>query len=128
MSRIINLSASIVYLLLSSSVSAQTIVLGRFGYWESFGGTSVDGTQICGVSTLMTHDRFVGIKYFSGTDYFIIQVMKKSWVIPRNTQISVQFYIGENTPWDATAVGRTDSQIGGIVEFKIPASSLRPFF
>jgi hypothetical protein len=107
--------------LLAGEAGAETRTLHRSGAWSAFGGTADSGTPICGVST-SAGGRYVGLKYFGGTDHITVHIMKEGWAIPRGTPIRMEIEFAGETPWAVRARG-----YGKLVEFTIKGDSIGRF-
>jgi hypothetical protein len=91
-------------LLLASAASADTKALANAGDWSAFGGTTTQGTPVCGVSRT-ADDQYFGLKLFAGEDTFTIQMGTKHWQLVDKVQLKVVMTIDGNPNWNATGIG-----------------------
>lgn len=103
--------------LLPATAGADTTVIARHGAWQTFGGTSVAGEPVCGISTITQDERVVAIKHFAGTNYFAIQLSKPSWRLPKGTSGAVHMQIDRVEPWTT----RGASGEGNNLQFNVVA-------
>jgi hypothetical protein len=88
-------------LAISGSVSADTKTLARAGSWEAFGGTTINGRGVCGVSAEPA-GRYFGLKLFAGGTTFTIQMGTKEWKLENGTKLPLTLRFDNNSPWTAT--------------------------
>jgi hypothetical protein len=107
--------------------AADTAVIARSGPWQAFAGTTGDGTQVCGVSTNWTDNRYFGLKYFKGDNTLTIQLGSPQWQINDGAKQRVAMQIDHNANWTATASGMHFSKDEAGLEFEIAAKQLSIF-
>ncbi len=73
------------------AASAQTTEIYRSGLWSAYSGTSEDERRVCGIATTGADGRRVAIQQFSGMPGLQVELRKDSWMIPDNTEVTVQF-------------------------------------
>lgn len=98
---------------------ADTKVFANAGIWEAYGGTTDDGTKVCGISA-SGGGRWFGFKYFAGENEFTVQLSKDTWDIPKGLKVSVALTFDDDTPWKAQALGFKMSDGDAALEFTIP--------
>jgi hypothetical protein len=87
-----------------TAANANTKVLTRSGSWEAFGGTTVKGHPVCGISSEQQGGYF-GLKFFSGDDVVTIQMGKNTWKIKNGAKQALTIRFDANKPWHATGTG-----------------------
>ncbi|MBV9860132.1 MAG: hypothetical protein JO038_08535 [Alphaproteobacteria bacterium] len=113
--------------LAATSAQADTVVFARSGRWEAFGGTSTNGTPVCGVSTSWPDNRYFGVKYYKGDRTITIQLGSPDWRIANGAKQRIIMQIDENAYWTGNATGMhfDDNEAG--LSFDIAASELGSF-
>ncbi len=102
---------------------ADTQTLFQAGPWSAFGGTSDDGTKVCGIDTQNADStKFFFIKYFQGSDELETDAVKTSWNIPDGTNVPLTLKLGANSPWSATGDGS-----GTEVTWFVPSDAVDDF-
>jgi hypothetical protein len=114
--------ALVATILFANPATAEIRDYYRSGLWTAFDGTANDGKQVCGV-VASGPDRSMAIKYFSGTGYITIHIVKGSWSIPDNTKVDIELQFGRETPWKATGKG-----YGKLIEIIVSADNVGLFF
>ncbi|HEY4168089.1 MAG TPA: hypothetical protein VGM96_14990 [Reyranella sp.] len=76
--------------------------LAKASGWEAFGGTTGDGTPVCGVS-LEVGDSWLQLKYFKGDEGFTVQVGDSSWTGKSGEKVKVRMRFDDGKPWSAEA-------------------------
>jgi hypothetical protein len=104
----------------------QTTTFAREGVWRAYGGPCNDGTKMCGIAT-QGQGKYFGIKFFSGDNYFTVQLGADSWRIRDGATQRVMLEIDNYGPWSATATGMHFSDGDAGLEFRVPGSSLDQF-
>ncbi len=109
--------------LLANSALAGTRIIHRSGVWSAFAGTAQDGEPVCGVSTTSTDGtRFLGVKYFGGTQHLTVHIMKDTWAIPQGTPVQLEVQFAGEAPWTARGMGD-----GRIVQFMVGDDDVEAF-
>jgi len=113
--------------LASAGARADTVIFARSGQWDAFGGTSADGTPVCGISTSWDDGRYFGVKYYKGNDTVVIQLGSNDWRVRDGASQEVVFWIDDRSDWNGRAGGIhfTDNQAG--LEFGITRAQLSTF-
>jgi hypothetical protein len=101
----------------AGAAHADTTTFATAGAWRAFGGTSNDGTSVCGV-VVSGSERSLHIKHYGSDNGFTVQMFKQTWAIPNGTEIPMRLQIDSRSPWTVTARGYTVKG-GGLVEFSI---------
>jgi hypothetical protein len=108
-------AATIFTLLGMTAVPAQadTKVLATSGNWQAFGGTTGEGAPVCGVS-LGANDKYLGVKAFTGSETFTIQLGSNTWQVVDKTKVKVSLRIDGDPAWnaDGTAFHFKDGDAG----------------
>jgi len=91
-------------LMVSSAALADTSTLARSNGWEAFGGTTTNGTLVCGISTA-PRGRYFGLKLFDKTNTLTIQISQKDWEITKGNKYGVTMRFDRHRTWRATATG-----------------------
>jgi hypothetical protein len=113
--------------LLTTSVSlAETKTLATAGDWEAFGGTSNDGTVVCGIST-SRKGLFFSLKAYKGDDEMTIQLGSGSWKIKDGAKQKLAMRFDKESPWNATATGFHFKDGDAGLEFAVKAKNLNDF-
>ena len=106
---------------------AQTQTLATAGAWRTYGGTSNNGTPVCGMST---QDRDSGrelhVKFFRGSQYLAVQMFKASWRIPNSARMQVVIQIDATPRMQAGAVPVQEANGRGL-QWNIGQATLRDF-
>lgn len=110
--------AAVAGLWLPAEAQANTKDLATAGSWTAFGGTSDDGTPVCGIIERGHDQRALTFKWYKGNNYFTVQIFKPTWNIPSGTHVKVEMKIGDYTPWSADALGASN-----MVEFHVSIAS-----
>lgn len=111
--------AALMVAAVSTQALADTKVFAKSGIWEAYGGTSSDGTKVCGISA-SGGGRWFGFKYFAGDSEFTVQLSKDTWDIPKGLKVSVALTFDDDTPWKAQATGFKMSDGDAALQFGIP--------
>ena len=120
------LTSTLAVCLASTSLHAETSTLARAGSWEAFGGTTDNGTPVCGISS-SPEKRYFGLKQFGNQDTFTIQIGDKSWSIKDKSKYAVSMRLDRNKLWTANASGMHFNDGDPGLEFDIRRSELRKF-
>lgn len=83
---------------------AQTITLGRYGYWEAFGGAADGGQRVCGVILSGAEGRAFTVKWFDREPFLTVQVFKPSWHIPTGVSVEVSLRFDSTAPWTGKGI------------------------
>lgn len=86
------------------SAGAATSTLAESGAWKAFGGTTESDKPVCGVST-SPEDKYFGLKLFSGSETFTIQISVKQWKVSDKAKYPLTMRFDARTPWTATGTG-----------------------
>jgi len=86
----------------SSTAAAETRALAASGSWKAFGGTSNNGTGVCGISG-SPGKRYFGLKQFADTDTFEVQMQMPQ--VTDKAQIPLTLKFDANGTWSATGYG-----------------------
>jgi len=113
--------------LAAGTAQADTTVFARAGAWQAFGGTSTDGTRVCGVSTSWPDNRYFGLKYYKGDNTFTVQLGSPKWSIDNGAKQRVVMQIDENAQWTGTATGMHFGDQTAGLEFEIARPQLVRF-
>ena len=105
---------------------AETKPLARAGTWEAFGGTTLKGRPVCGVSQEVG-GRYFGLKLYSGGDTFTIQVGTKEWKLADKAKIKVVLRFDANKPWNATGTAFHFEDGDSGLQFEVNKSEVTPF-
>ena len=85
----------------ASPAAADVRTLAKAQSWETFGGTSSNGTGVCGISA-SPGGRYFGLKLFAGNDRFAIQVGTPDWKqLPLDVKVPVTMRFDANGEWNA---------------------------
>lgn len=105
---------------------AETRTLAKHGLWSAFGGTTNDGTPVCGVSS-SGNGLYFGLKLFAGDNTVTIQLGSNKWRLTKGDKIRVSLRFDEYPRWNAngTAFQFPDSDWG--LEFSVRRDELRNF-
>jgi hypothetical protein len=103
---------------------ADTYDIRRSGYWTAFGGTDKGGNPVCGVIASGQEGRTFTIKQWLGDDYFVVQIFKRAWRIPKNEEIAVLLRFDNFDAWTAKASALPPEGI----QFKITRGRSEEFF
>lgn len=94
------------FMLAIQGATAQTRTIAQAGGWTAFGGITNDNNLTCGVDA---SDRETGrhflLQWYSPNNYLTARMIKRSWSIPRGTDIPVALRIDSGSEWTATAIG-----------------------
>jgi len=112
--------------LAAGTAHADTSVIARAGAWQAFGGTSQDGTQVCGVSTSWPDDRYFGVKYYKGDNTFTIQLGSPEWKVEDGAKQPIVMTVDRRSPWRGNATGMHFSDSAGL-QFEISRNQLAQF-
>jgi hypothetical protein len=105
---------------------AAVQTLQRAGAWEAFGGTSNNGTPVCGMSSSGT-GKYFGIKFFAGAQTLTIQLGSSEWRIKNGAKQRVIMRFDTESPWNATATGMHFNDGDAGLEFDINRNQLDQF-
>ncbi|HZT88398.1 MAG TPA: hypothetical protein VFA12_10545 [Stellaceae bacterium] len=108
------------------AAQAATTTIARAGLWDAFGGTSNNGTRVCGVSTSWTDNREFLLKYYRGDNTFTVQLVSPHWSVNSGDKYRVAMQIDANASWSGLAVG---AHVGnsGMLQFEINRNQLSRF-
>ncbi len=113
-------------LFLASAAVAEPRELATSGYWRAFGGTSDNGTPVCGVQTTFGINGSGGgflLKWFAGNDFLTVQLYRPSWNIPRDVQAPVTVVL-DGQRWNV--VGKAGVR-PNMLEFYVRPEKVREF-
>jgi hypothetical protein len=113
--------------LATRTAQADTTVFARAGAWQAFGGTTTDGTRVCGVSTSWPDNRYFGLKFFKGDNTFTIQLGSPKWSIDNGAKQSIVMQIDQNANWHGTATGMHFGDQTAGLQFEIARRQLAQF-
>ena len=113
-------------LLASSMAFGETKTLATAGQWEAFGGTSNDGTALCGIS-ISGKGLFFSLKVYKGDDEMTVQLGSSNWKIKDGAKQKLAMRFDKETPWNATATGFHFSDGDAGLEFVVKLKNLETF-
>lgn len=90
--------------LMAAAGHAEVKVTASAAGWEAFGGTTPNGTRVCGVSKDLK-EKYFSVKQFSGRDTFTVQLSDKDWNLAKGTKYDITMRFDQNKVWRATGVG-----------------------
>jgi hypothetical protein len=79
---------------------ADTKTLARSGSWEAFGGTTTNGSGVCGISA-EPGGRYFGLKLFAGNKTFTIQMGTSQWKIEDGRKVPLTLRFDGHPAWRA---------------------------
>ena len=109
--------------LIAGSATAEVKTFARVGAWEAFGGTTDDGTAVCGVST-QGDGKYIGVKYYKGDTSLTIQLSNETWKVTDGTKVQVTMKFDRQSPWKARANSFHMSDGDGALQFEIDEDQL----
>jgi hypothetical protein len=109
-----------------ASAHAEVKVTASAGGWEAFGGTTTNGTGVCGVSKDLK-EKYFSVKQFSGRDTFTVQLSDKDWTLVKGTQYDITMRFDQNKVWHATGVGFVFNDGDPGMEYTIRRQELAEF-
>ncbi len=119
-------AAASVGLLASSMSWADTKVFATAGAWEAFGGTSNNGTPLCGIST-SGKGLFFSLKVYKNDEEMTVQLGSRDWKIKDGAKQKLSMRFDKETPWNATATGFHFSDGDAGLEFVVKLKNLEQF-
>lgn len=93
----------------AAHAAGSTTTLATVGGWSAFGGTSSDGSSVCGM--LVKDDatsRYLMIKHFETDNYIIVQAVRPSWNMRQQTPLDVYMKLDSHAAWQGTGTGYQD--------------------
>ena len=112
--------------LVATPAIADTRTLATAGAWKAFGGTSNDGTPVCGVSA-SGKGLFFSLKIFKGDDEMTAQLGSSEWKIKDGGKQKLTMRFDNEKPWNATATGFHFKDGDAGLEFSVPLKNLELF-
>jgi hypothetical protein len=112
--------------LAAATAHAETKMLARAGTWEAFGGTTLKGRPVCGVSQEVG-GRYFGLKLYSGGDTFTVQVGTKEWKLADKAKIKVVLRFDAKKPWNATGTAFHFEDGDSGLQFNVSKSEVTQF-
>jgi len=122
----ITIAAALASLVIAGSCLADTKELARAGAWKAFGGTSNDGTRVCGMSSSGS-GKFFSVKYYAGDDTLTIQLGNDQRTLKDKAKVKTVMRIDKEAPWNATATGMHFSDGDAGLEFDINSKQIEEF-
>src|SRR5208337_1680283 len=111
----------------SANISkAEIVTYATVSGWDAFGGTTDNGTKVCGVST-SGNGKSIAIKYFAGDNNVIIHLTSDRWQLKEGVHVRVQLRFDQGSSWAASAVG-FHSGDAAVLEGTVPYGQIRSFF
>ena len=86
----------------AGTASAETRILARSESWSAFGGTTLKGVGVCGISG-SPGKRYIGLKLFAGDDTFTIQMQVPQ--VADGTKVPLTLRMDANPAWAANGTG-----------------------
>jgi hypothetical protein len=105
---------------------AQVRNLATHGLWRAFGGTTSDGTPVCGVSS-SGDGLYFSLKVFSGDNTVTVQLGSNKWRLAKGDKIRVSLRFDEYPRWNATGTGMQFNDGDWGLEFTVKREELRNF-
>jgi len=99
---------------------AEVKTFARASGWEAFGGTTNDGTAVCGVS-VDSDGSFFMLKYFKGDDVLTVQLGDDGWKGKVGDKVSVSMKFDRQSPWRATATAYKAGSGTMALQFTVPS-------
>jgi hypothetical protein len=112
--------------LAATNCLADTRVLARAGAWQAFGGTTNNGTPVCGMSSSGA-GKYFGRKYFAGESTLTVQLGNNQWTVKDKVKVKVEMRFDRQSPWNATAIGMHFGDGDAGLEFDISRNQLDQF-
>jgi hypothetical protein len=112
--------------LAATSASAETKSLARAGSWEAFGGTTVAGRSVCGISAEPA-GRYFGLKLYSSNTTFTIQMGTSQWKIDNGTKVPLSLRFDGNPVWSATGTGFHFDDGDAGIQFDVQRAEIENF-
>ena len=112
--------------LAAAIAQADVKVIASDGGWEAFGGTTSNGTPVCGISEDLS-EKYFSVKLFSGNDTFTIQLADKGWNLVKGTKYDLTMRFDQNKVWRATGVGFVFDDGDPGIEYTIRRQELPEF-
>lgn len=88
----------------ASAGKADFKVIYHHGAWTTLSGVSSDDTPMCVVADT-GRNWFFAYKYEAGYNFIMGQLFKKSWSIPKGTQIPITIRVDNYGPWTVNGNG-----------------------
>jgi hypothetical protein len=104
----------------------QTVTFSQQGAWDAYGGPCDNDSKMCGIST-SGKGAFFGIKYFSGDNYFTVQLGDESWRIKDGAKQQVTMEIDDYGKWSVVGNGFHFGNGTAGLEFQVPRNRLDQF-
>jgi hypothetical protein len=120
------ITATFAGLLAWTPAVADTQTLATAGAWKAFGGTSNDGTPMCGVAA-SGKGLFFSLKIFKGNDDMTAQLGSSGWKIKDGGKQKLTMRFDNEKPWNATATGFHFRDGDAGLEFSVPLKNLEMF-
>jgi hypothetical protein len=105
---------------------AETNTLAKAGSWAAFGGTTVSGVPVCGISRDVG-GKYFGLKQYSNSDTFTIQVGAKDWKIADKLKINVIMRFDTSSPWNGVGTGMHFNDGDPGLEFDVKRNQIDRF-
>jgi hypothetical protein len=112
--------------LAAAAVQAEVKVTASAGGWEAFGGTTSNGTPVCGISKDLK-EKYFSVKLFSGRDTITVQLSDKDWSLEKGTKYDITMRFDQNKLWRATGVGFLFNDGDPGIEYTIRRQELGEF-
>jgi hypothetical protein len=119
-------AAATISMIMSTVSFADTKTLATAGYWEAFGGTSDNGTPVCGMST-SGKSLYFSIKAYKGDDQMTVQLGSSDWKIDDGDKQRLSMRFDKNSPWNATGTGFHFSDGSAALEFYVSLKNIEKF-
>jgi hypothetical protein len=111
---------------ISCAAQADTKVVAKAGAWETFDGTTTNGTAVCGMSS-SPGGRYFGLKHFAGRDTFTVQLGGKGIRVRNGAKYKVTMQLDRHALWRATGTGMHFNDGDPGLEYNINKSELYKF-
>ncbi len=102
---------------------AEVTTFAKAGVWEAFGGSVDTGGLVCGVST-EGDGKFIGVKFFKGTQTLTIQLANTGWKARSGAVVAVTMRFDQQAAWKADAKAFKLDGGGAGLEFEIDEDQL----
>jgi hypothetical protein len=111
---------------MATSAGAETNLITQAGAWQAFGGTTIGGRPLCGVSQ-SSNDHYFGLKYYARDPTFTIQVGAKTWRLENGAKQKLQMIMDGHAPWNVTATGMHFNDGDAGLEFSVNRAEIDQF-
>ena len=102
---------------------AEVKTFARASGWEAFGGTTNDGTAVCGVS-IDSDSSFFMLKYFKGDAVLTVQLGDDDWKGKVGDKLTVGMKFDSQSPWRATATAYKTGDGAMALQFTVPSKMI----